>query len=332
MNKVFKLILMFVFFTSFSYGAGKVTGASEHEAPNWFKQSFLDISEDVNEATSQNKHLMLFIDLDGCPYCTKMLNESFAAENETSKFIKEHFDVINLNVKGSRELTWQGKSMSEKEFAANLHIQYSPTILFLDKEKQVVLKLNGYRNIQSFKTILEYIDGKFYTTKTLSEYLETVKNSSTNSKASNNKSKGIQDLSKINSPLAIIFDEKTSQSSKDFNQMIKNNKDVKKELSQFTVVRFDANSDEEFIGVDGVKTTPKAFVKSINLDYRPGILLYNEKRLISTMDALLYSFHFKELLRYVSQKEYKYFDTYLAYLAIRQKELTDAGVNIDLSK
>ncbi len=332
MKKILRLFLMLGFLTSLSYGAGKVTGASEHEAPSWFKQSFLDISEDVDEATAKNKHLMLFIDLDGCPYCTKMLKESFETKNQTSNFIKKHFDVINLNVKGSREITWKGKSMTEKEFAVNLRIQYSPTILFLDKDKNVVLKLNGYRTAENFKTILEYIDGKHYKTKTLSEYLELVKNKSLKSETINKTTKKMEDLSKISSPLAIIFDEKQSTSSKEFHKTTLKNKDVVKELSKFTVVRFDANSNEEFIGVDGVKTTPRAFVKSINLDYRPGILLYNEKKLVSTVDALLYSFHFKELLRYVSQKEYKYFDTYLAYLAVRQKELTDAGVNIDLSK
>lgn len=332
MNRFLKMFLLLIVATSVSYGAGKVTGASEHEAPSWFKQSFLDISEDVDDATAKHKHLMLFVDLDGCPYCTKMLKESFGAKNTTSAFIKKHFDVINLNVKGSRELTWKGKSMSEKEFAIDLRIQYSPTILFLDKDKNVVLKLNGYRTPESFKTILEYIDGKHYKTKTLSEYLEIVKNKSLKSETKNKTTKKMEDLSKIGSPLAIIFEEKKAKSSKEFNQVLLKNKDVQKELSKFTVVRFDANSNEEFIGVDGVKTTPKGFLKSINLDYRPGVLLYNDKKLISTMDALLYSFHFKELLRYVSEKEYKYFNTYLDYLAVRQKELTEAGVDIDLSK
>ena len=330
MNKIFKMIMVLFLLATFTYAAGKVTGASEHEVPKWFKQSFLDISEDVDDATAKNKHLMLFIDLDGCPYCTKMLKESFIAKNATSKFIKNHFDVINLNVKGSRELTWKGKSMSEKEFAIDLRIQYSPTILFLDKDKNVVLKLNGYRTIQSFKTILEYIDGKHYKNQTLSEYLDTIKNKST--KSTSKKANEMKDLSNISSPLAIIFEEKKSKACKDFNKVTLKNKDVKKELSKFTVVRFDANSNEEFIGIDGIKITPRAFVKSINLDYRPGVLLYNDKKLIATQDALLYSFHFKELLRYVSEKEYKYFDTYLQYLAVRQKELTEAGVDIDLSK
>lgn len=324
--------MLLVLVMSFSYGNGKVTGGSEHEVPNWFKQSFLDISEDTHDATINNKHLMLFIDLDGCPYCTKMLKESFVTKNSTSNFIKKHFDVINLNVKGSRELTWQGKSMSEKEFAIDLHIQYSPTILFLDKNQKVVLKLNGYRTSENFKTILEYIDGKYYKSQTLSEYLDNIKNKSEKVKNVNKKSEEMQDLSKIDSPLAIIFEEKKSKACKHFNKVTLKNKDVQKEISKFTVITFDANSNEEFIGIDGVKTTPRAFVKSINLDYRPGVLLYNDKKLIATGDTLLYSFHFKELLRYVSKKEYKYFDTYLEYLAVRQKELTEAGINIDLSK
>ncbi len=331
MKNIFKMIMVFIVSTSFLLGAGKVSGNSEHETPKWFKQSFLDITEDVAEATQNNKHLMLFIDLDGCPYCTKMLNESFAATNETSEYLKKYFDVINLNVKGSRELTWHGKTMSEKEFALELNIQYSPTILFLDENQKIVLKLNGYRTPAKFKQILEYVDGKHYKTLSLTEYMQNNTGDTKTSKAKKS-SKNIQDLSKIETPIAIIFEEKNSQSCKFFNDVTLKNKDVKKEFEKFTVVRFDASSDEEFIGVDGKRTSPKEFVKSINLDYRPGVLLYDNKKLIATQDALLYSFHFKELLRYVSAKEYKYFDSYLAYLAVRQKELIEAGENIDISK
>ena len=46
MNRFLKMFMLLVVATSVSYGAGKVTGASVHEAPSWFIQSFLDISED----------------------------------------------------------------------------------------------------------------------------------------------------------------------------------------------------------------------------------------------------------------------------------------------
>jgi len=105
------------------------------------------------------------------------------------------------------------------------------------------------------------------------------------------------------------------------------------EFKKFTIVRFDTNSNDEIIDVDGNKTTAKQWAQTINLDYRPGILLYDNKKLISTIDALLYPFHFKELLRYVSGKYYeKYPKSYLDYLKVRQEELLKKGININLGE
>jgi len=40
-----------------------------HPPPPWFKQSFLDIREDVDEAATAGKRLLLYFYQDGCPYC-----------------------------------------------------------------------------------------------------------------------------------------------------------------------------------------------------------------------------------------------------------------------
>ena len=334
MKKILHWLMIVAILAPLSYGApGKVTGGSEHETPEWFKQSFLDIPEDVAEATDNNKHLMLFVDLDGCPYCTRMLHESFEVKNPTSDFIKKHFDVVNLNVKGSREVTWDKETVvPEKDLAIKLGIQYSPTILFLDKDQNIVLRINGYRSAEKFKDILLYIQGEHYKTKKLTEFLEGLKNKNLYTFKKNTIFQEINDLSKIKTPLAIIFEDGGCVQCEYFHNTVLKNNDVQKEFEKFTVVRFDATSSKPFIGVDGKKTTPKEFVKSINLDYRPGVLLYDNQKLIATVDALLYSFHFKELLRFVGEKEYKHFPGFLEYLSVRQKELLDAGISIDLSK
>lgn len=49
------------------------------------------------------------------------------------------------------------------------------------------------------------------------------------------------------------------------------------------------------------------------------------------IDALLYSFHFKELFRFVSGGYYKEYHTFLDYLKPRQEELLNKGINIDIS-
>ena len=48
-------------------GLGKVTGGKITEHPNWFKESFLDLAADVEEADAAGKHLILFMEMNGSP-------------------------------------------------------------------------------------------------------------------------------------------------------------------------------------------------------------------------------------------------------------------------
>lgn len=145
--------------------------------------------------------------------------------------------------------------------------------------------------------------------------------------------KDINDLSKIKTPLAIIFEDGGCTQCEYFHNKILTNKDVKGEFKKFTVVRIDANSTKQIITPEGLKTTPKEWVEKLNLDYRPGILLYDNQNLISTIDALLFPFHFKELLRYVSEKHYvNYPNSYLDYLKVRQDELIKNGEIINVAE
>lgn len=336
----FKKILSLIFAISIAFSTslvakeGKVIGASNHEVPKWFKDSFLDIAEDVEEATQKNKHFMIFLDFEGCPYCSKMLKENFVDDNKTSKFIKEHFDVIELNVKGSKEVTWvDGEVVTEKELTEKLNIQFSPTVIVLSSNNEIVARVNGYRNPSDFQYIVEFVQGKHYEKSDLTTYLTKIEKKELYKFKDNKMFKEITDLSKISTPLAVIFEDGSCTQCEHFHSKILTNKDVIDEFKKFTVVRLDANSTKEIIDVDGNKISPKAWVAKLNLDYRPGILLFDNKKLISTIDALLYPFHFKEVLRYVSGKNYiEYPRTYLDYLRVRQDDLLKQGVDINVGE
>jgi len=62
--KKFIVIFIAIFFSANLFAKeGKVIGTSNHTIPSWFKDSFLDINEDIEEASSKNKHFMIFLDL-----------------------------------------------------------------------------------------------------------------------------------------------------------------------------------------------------------------------------------------------------------------------------
>ncbi|HAO70585.1 MAG TPA: thioredoxin, partial [Gammaproteobacteria bacterium] len=98
--------------------------------PDWFKTTFMDFSEDLEEATDENKHVMIYFHQNGCPYCAKLVEDNFSDEAIIAKLQKD-FDVIETNMWGDRDLVdWTGKEFSEKEFSAFMKVQFTPTILF----------------------------------------------------------------------------------------------------------------------------------------------------------------------------------------------------------
>ena len=115
---------------------GSITGGVAHEAPGWFKESFLDIADDVDDATDAGKHVLLFFQLNGCPYCDRMLEESFEAE-PMSAYIQQHFDTIAINVRGDRDIAFNDEiSVTEKELSEILKVAATPAILFLDEDNK----------------------------------------------------------------------------------------------------------------------------------------------------------------------------------------------------
>src|SRR5688572_19876743 len=101
--------------------------------PPWFKETFLDIREDIREAAKERKRLLVYFGQDGCPYCRELMRVNFS-QKEIADRARRHFNAVAINIWGDREVTWiDGRTMSEKAFAAALKVQFTPTLLFLDE-------------------------------------------------------------------------------------------------------------------------------------------------------------------------------------------------------
>src|SRR5210317_1660083 len=130
------------------------------EKPSWFKDSFLDIREDVSEAASAGKRVLLYFYQDGCPYCERLVKENMSQQDIVTA-LREKFDVIAINMWGDREvLNLEGKETTEKKFAVDNKIMFTPTLEFLNEQGDKVLRLNGYVPPHKFKTALNFVSQK----------------------------------------------------------------------------------------------------------------------------------------------------------------------------
>ncbi len=328
------LLLMGVFSQVKAIEPGKIVGGKVSTLPTWFKESFLDISDDVEEAKENNKHLMLYMHLTGCPYCYKMVEEGFKNSSNT-QIIKDNFDVVAINIRGDKEVTLnEDLTMTEAEVRNHYKVNFTPTIVFLDQDNKLVYKVNGYRSAENFKYMLNFVKNRAYKNTTLAEYIYQQKRTKHYQFKAHDSFQTITDLSvKRDKPLLVLFEDQYCVLCNNLHNGHFKNPEILKELDLFDVVRFDAESEQAIIDVDGNNTTPSKYVKKLSLNYRPGIVMFDQGVEVMRIDALLYSYHFAGHWRYIGERHYQqYPESVFDYLRVDRQKILDAGHNIDLSK
>ncbi|MBN8965400.1 MAG: thioredoxin family protein [Rhizobiales bacterium] len=121
-----------VFYADMSRGARAEAILTEdgYYTEPWFLESFLELPDDLAEAKKKNKRLAIMWELRGCPYCKTTHLVNFA-KPDISDFIRTHFEILQLNIVGSREVTdFDGEKLPEKRFAQKYGVRYTPTFQF----------------------------------------------------------------------------------------------------------------------------------------------------------------------------------------------------------
>jgi thioredoxin-related protein len=311
---------------------GKVKGGVAYSLPQWFKHSLLDFREDIQEARKQGKHVMVFLHFDECPYCARMVKENFVS-GASREFVETNFDVIGIDVLGSLEVIWiDGATYTEKALAAQLKAFATPTIVFLDQDGTKVLQLTGYRDSRALRYALEYVQSKSYRSESFTAYVAARDKPAIYTFRKHPQFSNATYFKGYTMPLAILFEDRYCAECARFHDKTLNHPDVLVEMRKFLFVRLDAESNRPIIDPTGKTTTPAQWAKTMDLSYRPAVVLFNEGREIYRVDGRLYHFHFKEALRYVSGGYYNQFDSVSKYRAAYREELLKKGIDINFAE
>jgi thioredoxin-related protein len=149
-----------------------VIDASGLPAQPWFLQSFLDLREDLETAAANGKRLAILIEQKGCPFC-KQLHEVNFADPVVSEWIRQRFEILQLDLHGSRELTdLDGSKHEEKAFARRIAGQMTPVAIFLPADPAeaagrpahlaAVARMPGYLPPREFLALFRYVYEQAY--------------------------------------------------------------------------------------------------------------------------------------------------------------------------
>ena len=316
---------------------GEYRGAMATTHPAWFKQSFLEFEEDIDEAAAEGKRLMLYFHQDGCPYCNLLVEHNFTDE-VLGKKVQKHFDVVTINMWGDREVIQVGgRPFTEKTLAAALNVNFTPTLLFFSEERDVVLRLDGYLPPEDFDQALDFVAGRLEKKQTFTEFRAAL--------ATRPESGGIRklaqtldapyDLSALSGerPVAVLFEEANCANCDLLHDKTLKDPAAAPLLGEIDIVQLDRWSDTPVRLHDGTEVTAQRWATALGISYLPAILLLDPTgKEILKINAQFRTFHILGALDYAISGAWRQEPSFQRYLSARAEHLREQGIDVDIWK
>lgn len=140
--------------------------------PTWLRDTFKDMTEDLAEANTEGKRLLVIWEQRGCLYCRQMHEEVFP-DPRIDALIRENFFVVQMNLFGDVEVTdFDGTALPEKDMAQRWGVVFTPTMMFFPEEvapdqtaqKAAVAIMPGAFGKGTTRAMLTWVKDKEYLT------------------------------------------------------------------------------------------------------------------------------------------------------------------------
>lgn len=138
---------------------------------SWFHEGFLELEDDLATAADEGKDLLILVEQPGCPYCREMHQVNLRIP-QIVEYIQENFQVVQLDMRGSREVTdMDGTATEERTLVRDWGVNFTPTLIFVPKEaidgsgnakERAVMVMPGYFKPFHFDTMMHFIADDSY--------------------------------------------------------------------------------------------------------------------------------------------------------------------------
>ncbi len=338
MHKIFKFIIVFSFSMLFIPLATSAEDMDDDEwdnafddrpvsdaiiYPDWFKESFLELPDDIDEAIAAGKKgIIVYFGQKHCPYCQALIDKDFG-QKDIEAYTRKNFDVIAIDIWGSKEVTTpDGQVMTEREYALREKANFTPTLIYYDAQSKKALMLRGYYPPYKFRAAMEYVERGYYKEESFKQYI---------TRANPPPKFEVTDMNhedffmsppyaldrsrfKAQDPLLVFFEQKNCHACDVLHSEPLNFPETQKLLEYFEVVQLDINSDVPVLTPDGQHLTAKQWAEQLNLFYTPTLIAFDEGgKEIIRVDSVAHIYRLKGILEYVVYKIYNIYPDFMSW-------------------
>lgn len=312
--------------------------ASPHaiDIPRWFSLSLLDFKDEVPEAARAGKRLMIYFGQDGCPYCKALMKSHFAPGPIADK-TRAHFVAVAVNIWGDTETTWtDGRRFTEKTLARELKVQFTPTLVFLETDGSLALRIDGYHPAPRFAAMLDYVVERRQRNEALADYLDArdpspllhppkapylVSDPSALSRRERRR------------PLAVLFESDKCASCSEMHKEAFVRPGMRALLPKFDVARLVPAAGRRVTTPDGRALELREWARELRIQVYPTAVFFDaDGREAFRFDGYLRPFHIESAFDYVASGSYRSEPQFQRFVQARAERLEAQGRKVDLWK
>lgn len=282
--------------------------------PAWFHLSFLNLKEDLTESLLNGKKgLVVYFGQKYCPYCQKLIEGNLAMA-DIERYTRENFEVVAVDIHGDRTVTdFDDRELTEREFAEELGIQFTPTLIFYNEKGGEALRITGYHNPYRFRAALEYVADRHYENESYREYLARAGETFAFEPGVLNEDPLFSSPPHLlarnafpaDRPLLVFFEQGECHACDVLHSGPLQHEAIRQRLKQFDLVQLDIWRDTPLITPAGERTTAAAWAEELGLFYTPTLLLFDQSgREIIRIDSVVGFYRMQRVFDYVLSGAY----------------------------
>ena len=136
------------------------------DAPDW-----LSMDEAVAAAEAGGKTILVYGYAPWCGYCVRFDREVFT-DDAVQAYLAEHFAPVRLDLDSDVTVQFFDATVTARELGHAMSISGTPTSVFVAPDGELITKLPGYTDPETYGLALRFVREGAYETATFAEFLE----------------------------------------------------------------------------------------------------------------------------------------------------------------
>ena len=142
---------------------------SNKQGVNW-----ITFEQAVQFSQSKPKKVLIDVYTDWCGWCKRMDKTTYE-DPSVVNYINKHFYAVKLNAESSKQITYNGKQMTEQNLSGQVFgVSGYPCTVYLDEKLRVLSPVPGYQDVAMFNKINRFFAENYYQKMSLDDFFRTV--------------------------------------------------------------------------------------------------------------------------------------------------------------